>query len=105
MPPPVPSKESRCVQVAKSECGFAGLLFGFGLFLPTSPTVPWPLFLSIYGTMFIAALVSFVCFLVSRRRGHSVRISYGIVSVLFIIAFFIVTLAPIYRLRWHLIFE
>lgn len=93
------------MQVAKNMCGLAGLLLGFGLFLPTSPTVPWPLFLSVYGTMFIAALTSFVCFLVSRRRGHSIRISYGIVSVLFIIAFFIVIFAPIYRLRWHLIFD
>ncbi len=70
------------------------------LLTPGEVTVDWASYLATYGAMLAFALVGLAGFLLCRAKKEESRVSHGIICALLIVGFFVVTLGPVYRLRW-----
>jgi hypothetical protein len=74
------------------------------LITPMEVTVGWSFFLATYGVTLVVGLLGLAGFFLARNHGESVSPVYARCCSLFIISVCFITLAPVYRLRWHLVF-
>lgn len=100
-----PTKESWRTSFTKAMTFMAGSFFFCStLITPMGFTVSWPFFLATYGVTLVVGLLGLTGFLLARIHGERISPGYARCCFLFVISVSLLTLAPVYQLRWHLVF-
>lgn len=88
-------------RLTRTATKLAATWFLFSVLLtPDGVTVDWASYLATYGAMLAFALVGLAGSMLCRAKKEESRVSHGIICASFIAGFFVVTLGPVYRLRW-----